>query len=283
MATGSPPPVEVAGKSAPTPAACPGEPGISNGCDRVSMDLVRFGRIVRALRRRRGWRQQDLADRVGVSQSLISLVERGHGDRVALRTLLRIAAALDARLVLDLRWRAGDLDRLLDEGHAAIGAEMAARLGRHAWRTAMEVTYADGSSSGSIDILGWHEASRSLLVIENKTEITSGEATLRKLDEKERVAPRLAEARFGWSARTVSRLLVVDDTTTARRRVAAHAALFDSALPLRGVDVSRWIRSPDGAVAGLLFLPVSNRGGVKRERSRFHRVRVASRPRRPAI
>jgi hypothetical protein len=51
---------------------------------------------------------------------------------------------------------------------------------------------------GSIDLLAWHESSRTLLVIELKTELTSVEETLRRHDSKVRLAPGIARERFGW-------------------------------------------------------------------------------------
>lgn len=53
------------------------------------MDMVRFGRGIRALRMRRGWRQIDLAEAAAVSQSIVSRIERGLGARLALETLSR--------------------------------------------------------------------------------------------------------------------------------------------------------------------------------------------------
>ena len=44
------------------------------------MDDLRFGRAVRTVRVRRGWRQQDLADRAGVSRAVVSRIERGLAD-----------------------------------------------------------------------------------------------------------------------------------------------------------------------------------------------------------
>ena len=44
------------------------------------MDDRRLGLVIRALRRRHGWRQQDLATYSGLSQSAISRVEAGHID-----------------------------------------------------------------------------------------------------------------------------------------------------------------------------------------------------------
>jgi transcriptional regulator with XRE-family HTH domain len=45
------------------------------------MDDIRVGAAFRAVRIRRGWRQQDVADRAGVSRALISLIERGKSGR----------------------------------------------------------------------------------------------------------------------------------------------------------------------------------------------------------
>jgi transcriptional regulator with XRE-family HTH domain len=70
------------------------------------MDDQRIGRIVRALRRRLGWRQIDLAIRAACSQATISLVERGHLAGVSLPVLRRILTALDASLVIEVRSRA---------------------------------------------------------------------------------------------------------------------------------------------------------------------------------
>ena len=141
----------------------------------------------------------------------------------------------------------------------------------------IELTYDSGRSSGSVDILAWHAATASLLVIEIKTEIPSAEATLRKLDEKVRVAPAVAAARFGWHAAGVSRLLVIEATSTNRRRIRAHLSLFDSALPLRDDAVRTWLRRPTAPVDGRLFVSSSNhRGGIHVGGGR-HRVRVPRR------
>lgn len=67
----------------------------------AKVDDRRVGLIVRALRRRRGWRQIDLAGAGKCSQSLISLVERGHLDRLSTKALRTILAALDATAVIE--------------------------------------------------------------------------------------------------------------------------------------------------------------------------------------
>src|SRR4029079_2184988 len=97
------------------------------------MDDVRIGRILRALRRRRGWTQRQLGARCRLSQQAISLVERGHGSTLAGATLRRVFAAFDARWEPIVSWRGGDLDRLLDEAHARLVDEVVRRLAAPPW------------------------------------------------------------------------------------------------------------------------------------------------------
>jgi hypothetical protein len=86
-----------------------------------------------------------------------------------------------------------------------------------------------------------------------KTELTSIEGTIRRLDVKDRLCAAIVRERFGWNPVTVSRLLVVLDGATARRRVAAHDRSLRVAFPARGAEVRRWLREPRGRVSGLLF------------------------------
>lgn len=225
------------------------------------MDAQRAGRIVRALRRRQGWRQSDLARRARCSQTEVSLIERGHIG--SLRQVDRVMAALDAQLVLEVRWRGGALDRLLDEDHAALVAAVSARLARTGWIVQLEVTYSHYGERGSYDVLACSPSAGIVLVIEVKTELASAEATLRKLDEKTRLASVVARERFGWQPRHVACVLVASDTSTFRRRVARHSDLFARALPTRGSALRRWLAEPSGKVAGLWFLsPSTSRSAI---------------------
>ena len=238
-----------------------------------TMDDQRIGRVVRALRRRVGWRQADLAEKAGCSRATVSETERGRLPEV--RLLRGILRALDASLVLDVWWRAGALDRLLDVDHAAIVATVTSVLGAAGWEIRVEVTYNDFGDRGSIDVLAFHLGSASLLVIEVKTEIAAVEETLRKIDEKVRLAPNVARSRFGWTPKSSSRLLVLPDLSTPRRRIDSQAAIFDHVFPLRGRAIRSWIAEPHGPIAGLWFLsPI-------RDSSRIQRTFGRSRVRRP--
>lgn len=59
--------------------------------------LVAFGAQVRALRRDRGWSQEDLAAECGLDRTYIGGIERGERN-VALRNIQRIARALGIAL-----------------------------------------------------------------------------------------------------------------------------------------------------------------------------------------
>lgn len=66
-----------------------------------------LSRAVRHLRRRRGWRQRDLADRAGTSRHVVSRVERGLIRRVSLGRIDALAEALGASVDLTIRWQGG--------------------------------------------------------------------------------------------------------------------------------------------------------------------------------
>ena len=209
----------------------------------------------------------------------MSLIECGRADRVAFRTLARVLAALEAEASIQVRWRGGELDRVLDEGHARLAEEVARRLAALGWLVQAEVSYAFGSERGSIDLTAFHPIERRLLIIEIKSELTSVEATLRKHDEKARLGRRVARERLGWDATDAAGVLALPRSTTARRRIAEHAALFDRSYPLRGAALGRWLRRPASAArGGLLFVDVPLTSGVgdKRALSSRRRVRTGS-------
>lgn len=219
------------------------------------MDTVRFARQVRALRRRRHWRQEDLAHGCGVSRGVVARIEQGRADRVTVATLERIVGALGARITTRLDWNGEGLDRLLDAEHAAIVDRVVRILGAAQWLCVTEASFNIAGERGSIDILAWHPAARAILVIEVKSVVPDVQATLVTLDRKARLGARIARER-GWESRAVSLVLVIREDRTARRRIEAHAAIFGTAFPDRALAVRRWIARPDGraTIAGLWFL-----------------------------
>jgi hypothetical protein len=146
------------------------------------------------------------------------------------------------------------------------------RLLAKAWQVKAEVSYSEFGERGSIDVLAWHTAARSLLVVEVKTELISIEETLRKHDEKSRLAPKVARAQFGWDASTRSRLLVLPDLSTARRRVERHDAVLRVACPVRGLAARSWLKSPTHSISALLFVSSNASAAISRKRIRCKRA-----------
>ena len=235
------------------------------------MDDARVGAAFRAIRVRRGWRQQDVADKAGVSQSMVSMIERGHIARVSIDYLRTIGSVLDMRLEIVARWRRGELDRLLNWRHSRLGNAVAEWLRRLGWEVAPEVSFAIGGERGWIDLLAWHAPTRTLLVIELNTEIVDLQELLGVVDRKTRLAHRIARER-GWVAASVATWVVVADGPTNRRRVASHQALLRTALPEDGRTMRRWLREPSGRIAALSFLSDSTGGNARRTCSSQKRV-----------
>lgn len=241
-----------------------------------TMDDARFGRAVRILRQRRGWRQADLGARCGLSRSAISEVERGRVDRYTLRSVRLLLRDLNADAGLDLRWGApGDLDRVLDRDHAALVQAWAELDLRHGWEIWPEASYSIYGERGRIDLLAFHAETGILEVSEMKTGIWNVQETVGRLDAKVRLARQVARVR-GWAVRHVVGALVVADNRTAHRWVADHAPLF-AAYATRGRSARAFVRAPTVAVHGLLAfvrLPDSNHGDLRRAGQRTVRVRT---------
>jgi len=218
------------------------------------MDRWRFGLVIRALRQRKGWRQVDLAERAGVSRSVVGRIERGDLLRIAWADLVAVAEAVGARLDLDVRWQGEGLDRLLDERHAATVDAVVGLFRRSGWEVDVEVSFSIFGERGSIDVVGRHPATSLLAIVEVKASVGSGNQTVIGVDKKARLASDIAKKR-GWPCRGVARFLVIAEGRTSRARVARHEDMFRAAFPLRGRDCLAWLRSPaQPPPSGLFFV-----------------------------
>ena len=236
------------------------------------MDHATIGRAIRVVRVRRRLRQRDLAALAGLSQPTVSRLERGRLGHLSVASLERVCGELGIRVSINLRWEGAELDRLLGARHSAMHDEVA-RLFEEltGWVTAPEVSFAIYAERGIIDILAWHEATRTLLVIELKTELVDVQETVGTLDRKARLAATIAAER-GWKPLAVSRWLVIADSRTNRRRVAAHRAVLRAAFPVDGRSMAGWLRDPRGPVAALSFLSSSHGVNANRDLAPVRRV-----------
>ncbi|MHB8891903.1 MAG: helix-turn-helix domain-containing protein [Candidatus Limnocylindrales bacterium] len=238
------------------------------------MDDVRLGRSLRAVRIRKGLRQDDVARRAGISQNAVSRAERGLIGGMTLERIRAIGTAVGVLIDLQPRWRGGELDRLLGARHSALHEAVAARFAAlPGWTTVPEVTFSEYGERGAIDVLAWHAPTRTLLVIELKTELVDVQEMLGTLDRKRRLARKVAADR-GWDAVTVAVWVILSEHRTNRRRVEEHHTVLRAALPADGRTMNAWLLAPRGPVAALSIWPRSDGAVGSRAIAPTQRVRM---------
>lgn len=244
------------------------------------MDDRRVGRIIREVRIRKAWRQRDVADAAGVSQGLVSRIELGRFGNLSLAKIRKVGHVLDIRVSLDAWWRSGDMDRLVDRGHAALVDHVVASLRADGWVTRVEVTFNHFGERGSADVVAWHPHERILLIVEVKTMIGDIQATASTFERKVRILPDALHAEAGWRARSVARLLVIAETHANRAVIRDHPAIFGAIWPARTLETRRWLRRPSTSVddgwrgfGGVWFLPFERTGAAAARCRQVQRVR----------
>jgi transcriptional regulator with XRE-family HTH domain len=238
------------------------------------MDDARVGGALRAVRIRRGLRQQDVAREAGVSQNTISRAERGLVNGMTLDRIRAIGQAVGVMIDLQPRWRGGELDRLLGARHSALHEAVARRFAAlPGWTAVPEVTFSEYGERGAIDVLAWHAPTRTLLVIELKTELIDVQEMLGTLDRKRRLARKVAGDR-GWDAAVVAVWVILAEHRTNRRRVDEHRAVLRAALPTDGRTMNAWLLAPRGPVSALSFWPRSDGATGRGALAPVRRVRV---------
>lgn len=237
------------------------------------MDDLRLATVIRALRQRKRWRQQDLARVARVSRQLVGRIESGQLESVDVVRLRRVGAAVGARIEYAVRWPGEDLDRLLNTRHAAMHEAMARAFRElEEWIAIPEVSFSIYGERGVIDIVAWHPQLRALLIIELKTTLVDVNELMGTMDRRRRLARRIAADR-GWDPRTVSVWVVLAHTPANHRRLAEHATVLRTAFPADGRTMRGWLRDPRVEVAALSFLSHATAGGATRIADRRARVR----------
>jgi hypothetical protein len=184
----------------------------------------------------------------------VQAIEAGQAGRLRLDDVRSHFETFDAWARLTVWWNGADLDRLLDARHAGVVEAGLAELRKSGWRTAGEVSFSEYGERGSIDILGANESQAAVFVGEAKSEWGSIEETLRRLDVKARLAPKIAFQTFGFRPRVVAAVLLFPEDRTARRVGDRYAVTLDSAFPARGREIRRWLKTPVRSLRGLWFL-----------------------------
>jgi Holliday junction resolvase-like predicted endonuclease len=168
--------------------------------------------------------------------------------------LHRLASALGATLLIELRWHGEQLDRLMDSAYAALEELTVQSLRAANWLLEVEVSFNWYGDRGRCDAVAWHRETRTLLIVEAKTRLGDVQDLLGRLDVKVRLGKQIAR-QIGWpEPSSVIPCLVVAEGRTARRVVSSHAALF-ARFTHRGRAADRWLADPasDEQVRGLLI------------------------------
>ncbi len=236
------------------------------------MDDLAVGRLLRALRIRRNWRQTDVAEAARVSRSGVSRAERGQLDGLRVVDLREIARAMDVRMPFSPSWLGGERDRVLNERHASMQEHLARIFEQlRGWTCDQEVTFSVFGERGSIDALAWHASCRALLVIELKTELADPAALLAQVDRYRRLAMGIARGR-DWDPTSVSAWVLVADSSMNRRRLARHRSMLRTRFPEEGRTMRPWLRNPTAAAAALSFMADARQGSTAQKAAPRKRV-----------
>jgi len=240
----------------------------------MAMDDVRLGNTIRVIRIRQRLRQSDVAGRAGVSRQLVGRVENGAAGRYPLDTVRAIAIDLGARIDTRLRYQGAELDRIINAAHGELHESVAAYLRTlDGWEWLPEVTFSHYGERGVIDILAWHPGTRSLLIIELKTELADPQALVAVMHRRVRLG-RVIAAQQGWDPLAVSAWVIVRRSRTEQPRLRHHEGLLRRAFPADGRAMRRWLRAPDGIVSALSLWTDVAAGGLRPTIGAAKRVRT---------
>jgi len=216
----------------------------------MALDDERLAMASRMLRRRKGLRQVDLV----TPRAIVQDIEAGRIGPLRVDQLRAHFAGLGASLRMTAWWEGAALDRLLDQEHAVVVEVLAHELQICHFRVLTEFSFSEYGERGSIDVFGGLDLRRAVFVGEAKSEWGSIEETLRRLDVKIRLAPKLAERAFGWRPEVVAGVLAFPESRTARRVADRHSATLAASVPARGREVRHWLRQPSSSLRGIWFL-----------------------------
>ncbi len=239
------------------------------------MEDVRLGDRVRAVRVKQRKTQADVAALAAVRPIDVSHLEHGVLDGLTISMMRRIVAAIDMRIDLVPRWQGVDLDRVMVGAHDALQRAVLRYIASlPGWVAVAEATYSIFGERGAIDVLAWHEATCTVLIIELKTLLVDPAEIRRKNDERQRLAAKIAADR-GWHAKSVAVWLVFADTRTNRLRVEESTDILKTPATLDGRAMRAWLRRPSGPVMALSFWAEPK--AVTRRRVRPTKAELAAR------
>lgn len=199
---------------------------------RLSASVIdSLGRTVRAARVRRHLTQTDLAARVGVHQSGISLIELGRGGPVRLDLWIALGVALGRPLAISFTRPLGESREPADAGHLTMQErllELARATGRS--RT-FELPTRPADPSRSIDVCVRDVQHRVLLVQEAWNTFGDLGAAVRSTNRKTAEAIDLAAALDEGPPYRVATVWLVRPSAANRALIGRYPEIIRSAFP----------------------------------------------------
>ncbi len=205
--------------------------------------LLEIAATVLRARRARRWTQRRLSAVSGVSQPMISEVERALVPDLPIATTIRLLSALDVRIELRMFAPTAAAPPVRDRAHSRCVGYVARRLEGAGWLVATEVEAGDERWRGFIDLLAFHPVERILLVLEIKTDLDDIGAVDRQLGGYERHAWAAAQA-LGWRPRAVTGALLLLATDENDRRLIEHRTYVDRRFRIRAAAFRALVADP---------------------------------------
>ena len=210
----------------------------------VDSSVSRIGLAIRDLRRSIGWSERELAARAGVSQSLVSFIERGRLHNLSFESAGRLLEAMGGRLIIDAAAPfLGDRERQREPAHVRCATYVVRRLERDDWQVATEVEIGGDRFRGWIDVLAYNAARRLLLLIEINTEIHDLGAIERALGWYERECWSAAR-RMGWYPDRLLSSLMLLSSAANDVRIRENRDSLARLFPVRASELAAYLRDP---------------------------------------
>jgi transcriptional regulator with XRE-family HTH domain len=225
------------------------------------------GATIRQVRHRRRRTIRDLAQRAGLSPSMVAWTETG--NPAGLATYIRLTEALDLQLelqVVDPRAR-GRTGRPEDPVHAAMGELEARNLSAHGFRIALDEPFQHYQFAGRADLLAYDLDRRALLHIENRTRFPNIQDAFGSYNAKRSYLPAaLAQPlglQHGWDV--VTHAIAALWSAEVLHILRLRRASFEAVCPNPADDFEAWwsgsVPRPSSPTSTLVVLDPAGRVG----------------------
>ena len=167
---------------------------------------VGLGIQIRTARLAKAWTVTELANRAGVSRSLVYMIEAG--EPASTEAAARLATALGLRLefaVTDPRRRGPGRPMGADVVHSAMGEAEAAHLRPFGFGVGIDEPYQHFQFAGRADVIAWDAPRRALLHLENRTRFPDLQETAGLYNAKRAYLGTAIATRLGvrsWASET---------------------------------------------------------------------------------